>query len=194
VPDGLQQIVSWMIEKDPARRYPTPERAAGALKAFLLVGQETAAEPDQKLQQYESWLELEAVKGPPAPEHQPREKRSEREKNRKPAAKRPLKPAPAEKSEAPPPLELPPLELPPPEPAGRPGPKGKKKRRPLAPVAPPIDVELVALPPTTLAGEQKLFSLPLTRRDLVMFALGVGTVLLAIAIGALGVLLISSLS
>src|SRR5262249_16783918 len=28
VPDGLQQIVNWMLAKDPNQRYPTPERAA----------------------------------------------------------------------------------------------------------------------------------------------------------------------
>jgi eukaryotic-like serine/threonine-protein kinase len=28
VPDGLQQILNWMLAKDPAQRYPTPERAA----------------------------------------------------------------------------------------------------------------------------------------------------------------------
>ena len=27
VPDGLQQIVNWMMAKDPAQRYPTPARA-----------------------------------------------------------------------------------------------------------------------------------------------------------------------
>lgn len=30
VPDGLQQIVNWMMAKDPAQRYATPERAAQA--------------------------------------------------------------------------------------------------------------------------------------------------------------------
>ena len=28
IPDGLQPIVNWMLAKDPAGRYPTPERAA----------------------------------------------------------------------------------------------------------------------------------------------------------------------
>jgi serine/threonine protein kinase len=41
VPDGLQQIVNWMMAKDPARRYPTPERAAQAMQVFL------ASEADQ---------------------------------------------------------------------------------------------------------------------------------------------------
>src|SRR5262249_25561134 len=43
VPDGLQQIVSFMMAKDPGQRYPTPERAAKALQVFL-PGQAGAAE------------------------------------------------------------------------------------------------------------------------------------------------------
>ena len=38
MPDGLQQIVNWMMAKDPAGRYPTPERAAQALQVFLAAG------------------------------------------------------------------------------------------------------------------------------------------------------------
>jgi len=39
IPDGVQQIVDWMLAKDPARRYPTPERAAQALELFLASNQ-----------------------------------------------------------------------------------------------------------------------------------------------------------
>jgi serine/threonine protein kinase len=35
VPDALQLIVDWMMAKDPAARYSTPERAAEALHLFL---------------------------------------------------------------------------------------------------------------------------------------------------------------
>ncbi len=35
VPDGLQQVLSFMVAKDPSQRYPTPERAARALQLFL---------------------------------------------------------------------------------------------------------------------------------------------------------------
>ena len=38
VPDGLQQILDWMMAKDPAGRYPTPERAGQALEMFLAAG------------------------------------------------------------------------------------------------------------------------------------------------------------
>ena len=35
VPDGLQNVMNWMMAKDPAQRYATPERAAQALNLFL---------------------------------------------------------------------------------------------------------------------------------------------------------------
>jgi serine/threonine protein kinase len=35
VPGGVQEVVNWLLAKDPARRYPTPQRAAGALEMFL---------------------------------------------------------------------------------------------------------------------------------------------------------------
>jgi serine/threonine protein kinase len=31
VPEGLQLVVNWMMARDPAQRYPTPQRALGAL-------------------------------------------------------------------------------------------------------------------------------------------------------------------
>ena len=60
VPDGLQQIVNWMMAKDPGQRYPTPERAAQALQVFLAAGVDRAVEekPDAKMQSYLSWLEM----------------------------------------------------------------------------------------------------------------------------------------
>jgi serine/threonine protein kinase len=36
VPDELQYVIDTMMAKDPALRYPTPERAARALKPFLM--------------------------------------------------------------------------------------------------------------------------------------------------------------
>ena len=64
VPDGLQQIVSWMMAKDPNQRYPTPERAAQALQMFLAVGAPevlAAPEADPKMRPYLTWLEGNAV-------------------------------------------------------------------------------------------------------------------------------------
>jgi serine/threonine protein kinase len=59
VPDGLQQIVNWMLAKDPAKRYQTPERAAQALQVFLTAGGEPAhaSEEGPNLRKYLTWLE-----------------------------------------------------------------------------------------------------------------------------------------
>jgi len=58
VPDGLQQIVSWMMAKDPAKRYPTPERAAQALQVFLAAEAAPIANPEAeaKMQSFLTWL------------------------------------------------------------------------------------------------------------------------------------------
>ena len=59
VPDGLQQIVNWMMAKDPAQRYATPARAAQALQVFLVAGQESLSltQIDPGLQMYLQWLD-----------------------------------------------------------------------------------------------------------------------------------------
>jgi len=65
VPDGLQQILNWMMAKDPNQRYPTPERAAQALQMFLVAGAEELAAPeaDPKMRPYLTWLEVNSDKG-----------------------------------------------------------------------------------------------------------------------------------
>jgi len=66
VPDGLQQIVNWMMAKDPAQRYPTPQRAAQALQVFLAAGAEAAPhEVPAKMRAYLEWLD--STSGEPAP-------------------------------------------------------------------------------------------------------------------------------
>jgi serine/threonine protein kinase len=71
VPDGLQQIVDWMLAKDPARRYPTPLRAAQALQVFLAAGSETleTGPLEPTMRAYLQWLEQHggAAAAPPAP-------------------------------------------------------------------------------------------------------------------------------
>jgi serine/threonine protein kinase len=59
VPDGLQQILNWMMAKEPGKRYPTPERAAQALEVYLLAGGEAIGdvEIDPKMKSYLQWLE-----------------------------------------------------------------------------------------------------------------------------------------
>jgi hypothetical protein len=58
-----------MLAKDPAQRYPTPERAAQAVRAFLAAGTEAsaAAEADGKMRSYLTWLEAESSKEHPSP-------------------------------------------------------------------------------------------------------------------------------
>jgi serine/threonine protein kinase len=71
VPDGLQQIVNWMMAKETAGRYPTPERAAKALEVFLAAGNTPASSPDldPQMQPYLNWVEAENRRNPPPSGH-----------------------------------------------------------------------------------------------------------------------------
>jgi serine/threonine protein kinase len=68
VSDGLQQIVGWMMAKDPAKRYPTPGRAAQALQVFLAAESPPADAPpvDAKMRSYLTWLEAGDEEAPAA--------------------------------------------------------------------------------------------------------------------------------
>ena len=57
IPEGLAQIVGWMIAKQPEQRYPTPARAAQALDAFLMVTSEKPPEESPQMRKYLTWLE-----------------------------------------------------------------------------------------------------------------------------------------
>lgn len=62
VPEGLNQIIQYMLAKEPKDRYQTPERCAQALAVFMNAGPFVApANPDAeiKLQKYMTWLETE---------------------------------------------------------------------------------------------------------------------------------------
>src|SRR5262249_13478852 len=62
IAEGLEQILSWLMAKQPEHRYATPTRAAQALAVFLLVGSEAApAEEPPKMREYLTWLETEEV-------------------------------------------------------------------------------------------------------------------------------------
>jgi eukaryotic-like serine/threonine-protein kinase len=60
IPDGLVQIVNWMMAKQPAQRYPTPARAALALDTFLMVTAESGrpAEESPQMRTFLTWLEI----------------------------------------------------------------------------------------------------------------------------------------
>jgi serine/threonine protein kinase len=58
VPEGLQQIVAWMMARDPAQRYPTPERAARALEVFLASAEPKVQDtPEGHVPSFLDWLE-----------------------------------------------------------------------------------------------------------------------------------------
>lgn len=66
VADGLQQVIDWMMAKDPAKRYPTPGRAAKALEVFLAAGgnrPQSSPELDPSMQPYLQWLADNVEKG-----------------------------------------------------------------------------------------------------------------------------------
>jgi serine/threonine protein kinase len=185
VPDGLQQMVNKMLAKDPAQRYPTPEQAARALQMFLASGAEPPPTPeaDPKMKKYMTFLEVDTVESEKraraaaltpaaaATAAQPKSGgQSDRQRARAAAArKRERKKARKSKSG----LHLPQI---------RP-----KDRTPTAPAAEgAVDVELVALPaPSVAPPPQKLLSLPLTRRDVVMAGIGAATVVTGALIGVL---------
>jgi serine/threonine protein kinase len=190
VPDGLQQIVNWMIAKDPAQRYPTPERAAQAMQMFLASGAEPGPTPeaDPRMKKYLTWLELdtgeiERRKQALAPASTPTASPARPSSGAMPAARPAASPRPAEK------------------PKGKAAAAARKRERrkarksqanlglpPADGAAAGVDVELVALPPArgAAAPPQKLFSLPLTRRDLFMFGIGISTVAVGAGLGLLG--------
>jgi serine/threonine protein kinase len=181
VPDGLQQIVAWMMAKEPANRYQAPERAAQALEIFLAAGakKNTATESSAQMLSYLAWLEKEQAKQPastdtvvaptvatdPAPLPKPKSA----------SAGAPTR------SEAKPPAD-------PPRPRAKhaPGgfPVGLPAEAPAASPAAGFDVELVSTPAITKAPAVTDEEGPqLTRRDLLMFVLGALSTVAAILMG-----------
>ncbi len=183
VPDGLQQIMNWLLAKDPAKRYPTPERAAQALQVFLAAGDEAASGPeaDPNMRSFLTWLESD-------------------EEGPAPAAGSTV--VPSAKPSAAPPKSAIKGSVPAAKPAAptksstRPDAERRRAKRtkadeapeaaPAADRAPEFDVELLT-PPSAAP-----VSASLTRRDCVMFGLGAGSVLLAILFGGLMALLVRS--
>jgi eukaryotic-like serine/threonine-protein kinase len=63
VPDGLQNVMNWLMAKDPAQRYATPERAAQALNLFLR-NTPPARPASAPLPAFVQWLEKDAPAAP----------------------------------------------------------------------------------------------------------------------------------
>jgi eukaryotic-like serine/threonine-protein kinase len=153
VPDGLQNVLNWMMAKDPAQRYPTPERAAQALQLFLRNTPSPATAP-APLPAFVRWLEgtpdLEPAKPPiPVGKLEPSLRRSEPSR---PPEPRKAPPAPAI------PVAAPPVAM------------------------ADYDVELVSVPEPRRSGDQRGL-LELNRRDAIMLVAGGTLVFAAIAAG-----------
>jgi serine/threonine protein kinase len=185
VPDGLQQIVNWMMAKEASQRYQTPDRAAQALQVFLAAGAAPLppAEAEPKMRSYLTWLEMSksSPEGSPPPAPSPEAAVSAVASDPNQAiTDRPLKPAPVS------------------TPEGRPKHSrsrhkhhAKKPKPHLAPPAaepkvaepaPNWDVELVPTLPL-LETAVAIRSFVLTRRDLLMLGIGAGSVTAAGLIG-----------
>ena len=92
VPDGLQQIVNWMLAKDPQRPLPDARPRRPGLAGVPGGGAEPlhAPESDPKMRSYLSWLQMEDGKGPAAGRVRPTV--AARSAFRPPAAARPAAP------------------------------------------------------------------------------------------------------
>ena len=182
IPDGLQQIINYMLAKDPGQRYATPERASQALQMFLLADSQASAsleEPPQ-MRKFLTWLDT-------APDA------NAASESQDPPLAKPVKAA-ARLANSAHPL------------TGRPGSHQKKHKRhkrakPAAdhrvqPArlanAEDFDVELVAdtREHHSLAAPPGQKVLGLTKREWKILGAGTGTVLLLIGIVALAVLLL----
>jgi len=69
VSEGLEQIVGYMMAKDPSKRYPTPERAALGLQVFMMADARPAApiEESPQLRCFLTTLEIDAAPAAEAP-------------------------------------------------------------------------------------------------------------------------------
>jgi serine/threonine protein kinase len=198
IPDGLQQIVNWMLAKKPEERYPTPERAAQALQMFLVADSEPVRPPGEEpqMRKYLTWLEAgdNGQGGTPAPvlASSPAPV---------PALALPVGSPPLAKPISPPaPQAGPRPSKPTPTPLTRP-PHSKKKHRHRketpagAPVAQPaiadIDVELVSLPVEQfLPAQEPPRKLSLTRREWILLGIGAGAVIFAGIVGMIVALIV----
>ncbi len=66
VPEALQQVLNWMLAKEPTDRYPTPDRAARSLQLFMISGAEAKPIEQQSAQmrRYITYLETGEVSKP----------------------------------------------------------------------------------------------------------------------------------
>ena len=72
-PPALQQVLDWMMAKDPAKRYATPARAAQALQMFVAANSDFSPRPDASMNAYLEWVDTcdGGQPGPAAPPSRP---------------------------------------------------------------------------------------------------------------------------
>jgi serine/threonine protein kinase len=198
IPDGLQQIVNYMIAKQAAQRYPNPERAAQALQMFLMADSQAPAAADEapQMRNYLTWLET----APPEPELAPASPPPPvQAANHQPPTAQDLANVPSAKPLANPVRSSRPTPIP----SLRPASERKKQRKhrhakhssvPIAlpaPMAGPqeFDVELVPLPggsplaPAPALPSQKIFGL--TGREWVLMSIGAAALTFAVILGVI---------
>jgi serine/threonine protein kinase len=184
IPDGLQQIINWMLAKKPEERYPTPERAAQALQIFLVAESEPdrpAAEEPQ-MRKYLTWLEAadngQGGVGPQAAPPIPVPAAAQAVPAENPPLAKVISPVASAPSPEAKPGKITPT------PPTRPPRSKKHRNRKDAPVAQPIlaneiDVELVPWPAMPAAGQGG----KLTRREWILIGIGAGAVIFAGIVG-----------
>jgi serine/threonine protein kinase len=179
IPEGLTQIVNWMMAKKPEERYPTPARAAQALEAFLMVTSESGnpAEEQAPLPGFLTWLETEEksasgtrpASSPNIPAAPPAKGSSGSRGSGSGTKSNPNIAVPVPKAPSNPNIQLP---------APKPAKPSEKAPAPSLPAAPPlesqIDVELVPLPISPPSPGAKP-----TLRDFLMIGLGVVLMLMS---------------
>lgn len=206
MPDGLEQVLNWMMAKTPAQRYPTPERAAMALQIFLMNDPQAAMAPvpSPVNPAFVQWLQA-SGNAEPAPARPAATTQAYASMPAPPAITPPPPPLPAPVVENIPVGKLESVrgkgEKPREQPKAKEAPKPKPPAPPAAqPVsAPPIqtalavddfDVELVTVPNPTFTPpapakvkEEARGLFELNRRDWLMLGIGGGGVLFAILAG-----------
>lgn len=193
VPDGLQQVVSQMLGKNPVQRYQVPMQAAAALQPFLSAGAEVAQtlENDPQMKPYLKWLEERKNKPAAAPAGTTSGARPAVAAGAGRPAAVAAKPAPIGQPVAPPPGEGKPKrsKMEKKKRKARLLARMKKKKRLAAAAGGAEGVELIPMAaPTPRAGRRRL---GLTFRDWILLGVGAGSVIL---VALLGMILANKLS
>jgi serine/threonine protein kinase len=195
VQDGLQQIVSRMLQKDPAQRYATPEKAAQALQAFLAAGNEPAhgIEAEPQMRKYLTWLETggNGANDPAATRPSPSGTVPSAAAREASTPRAPAKPPSGSQKAVPTPPPAPSTQVPGPRKHSK---KHKRRRSALhtgagktsaAKRAEEFDVELVPAAATAKQPVPEAAPWRLSRRDWMLLGIGAGAVILAAGAGVL---------